>query len=92
MLLHLKPNGRTFHLPARGLPIGEVVNDRLAASIDAALAGVDPGHGNAMLDLNNTGVEAIVVHRFNDTWSVVGAATYHWHGPPEGEVAVRGSW
>jgi hypothetical protein len=86
------PGERRLEMLPRRLAIADVVNDHLAASIDAALQGVDPGHGNAMIDLNNAGLEGIIVHRFNDTWSVVGAATYHFHGPPEGEVAVRGSW
>ena len=72
--------------------IKQFADSHLQESISAALAGVDPGHGNAILDINTDGAKAVILERVSDTWSIVAIGQVHWHGKPEFDIAVRKSW
>ena len=74
------------------IPISQIVNSGLRDSIQKAIEGVDPGHGNALLNVTNKGVGVLAVHRFDDHWALVAGARYTFGGGPEVQVTVAGSW
>lgn len=73
-------------------PIEEFGNQKLRDSIKEALAGVEPGHGNALIQVSNKGAGVIAVHRFNETWAAVGAVRYSFGGGAEVQATLMGSW
>lgn len=80
-------------------PIEEFGNSRLRDSITEALAGVDPGHGNALFQVSNKGIGTIAVHKFADkilfdkvTWAAVAGARYNFGQGAEFQVTLVGSW
>jgi hypothetical protein len=80
------------------LPIELFNNTRLRDSITEALAGIDPGHGNATFSIDNHGAGAMLVHRFEDPvlggyWAAVFADRWNKDDHSnEFQVALRGSW
>jgi hypothetical protein len=86
MLYHVK----TITQPT---PIEEFGNPKLRDSINAALAGVDPGHGGALLHLDNGGAGFMVVQRIGDKWSAIAGARYNFDSKKfDVQVDVVGSW
>jgi hypothetical protein len=79
--------------PANPLPIAQVNNSGLRDAITNALAGIEPGHGNAVFDVDNKGAGVMVVHRFGETWAAVFADRYTFdEHQNQVQVAVRASW
>lgn len=72
--------------------IKKFADSHLQESIDAALAGVNPGHGNAIVDVDTEGAKAVILQRIDDSWSIIAIGQVHWHGKPDFEVAVRKTW
>lgn len=65
-------------VPAEPLPVSAFGNSALRESVTKALEGVDPGHGNALLDISNKGAGVMAVHRFESGWALVGGVRYDW--------------
>lgn len=73
-------------------PIRRFSDSGLNESITKALAGVEAGHGNAILDIDTEGAKAVILQRVGDHWDIVATGQLHWHGKPEFEVAIRRTW
>lgn len=74
-------------------PIEALGNTALRDSINAALAGIEAGHGNALLHVDNGGAGVLVAHRFNDTWALVAGGRYDFKTKTPGvQVDLVGSW
>lgn len=83
-------------IPSTGLtsltPISDFNNSGLRDSIAKALEGVPTDHGNAVLTIDNKGLGAMVVHRFNDTWAVVAAGRYTFGEGAAVQATLQASW
>lgn len=79
-------------------PLEQFSNPRLRQSIADAIAGLDPGHGRALLHVDHEGAGVMVAERLGPTWGATDVAitaavryslTTH---KPEVEVSVMASW
>lgn len=78
-------------------PISQFENTGLQESINKALAGVEQGHGHALLNIDNGGAGVMVAERFKNLgkleWGIAFGARYSFTTKkPEVQVSLTGSW
>lgn len=83
--------------PDRPLPIEQFDNHRLREAVLRAVEGVEQGHGNAVLNIDNKGFGSMVVQRFRDKgrlkWAAVAATRFTFEDRDlEVQATLTGSW
>ena len=78
-------------------PIAQFENTGLQESINRALAGVEQGHGHALLNIDNGGSGVMVAERFRNLgkleWGIAFGARYDFQSKkPTVQVTLTGSW
>ncbi len=68
--------------------------EALEHAVNAALVDVPPAHDGAAVTISTAqGAQVVIAHKFNDHWSVLGAASHPLgKGKLDYGVAVKGSW
>lgn len=74
--------------------IKQFADSHLQETINAALLGVLPGGGGAIIDIDIPGqaVKGAVVQRVGDSLDIVLATSFHLHSRPDLELAIRKTW
>jgi len=74
--------------------IKQFADTHLQQTINAALGGVLPNHGSAIIDIDIPGqaVKGAVVQRVGNSLDIVLATSFHLHSRPDVELAIRKTW